>query len=144
MSMEVDATTLTLISGLLVIIVMLMGLMLQILRRLDGNSEMTHALAAQIDSRTAELNAEILINRERIQANGQKIDNNSTQIRHNRELIDGNRELIRRNRELIDGNRTRIDSLASGLRSLATGFGEFRIETRENFDQIRTRLSGEW
>ena len=124
--MEVDATTLTLISGLLVIIVMLMGLMLQILRRLDGNSEMTHALAAQIDSRTAELNAEILINRERIQANGQKIDNNSTQIR--------------RNRELIDGNRTRIDSLASGLRSLATGFGEFRIETRENFDQIRTRL----
>ena len=84
MSMEVDATTLTLVSGLLVIIVMLIGLMLQILRRLDGLSEVTHALAGQIDSRTAELKAEILINRERIQANGQKIDNNSTQIRRKR------------------------------------------------------------
>ena len=139
--MEVDATTLTLISGLLVIIAMLMGLMLQILRRLDGPSERVEAnttainvLAARLDTRTAKTEAKIDTRAVGIDAT---IDTRTAEILA---AIAVNRERIDLNRERTDDNGPRIDSLASGLRSLATGFGEFRIETRENFDQIRTRL----
>ena len=61
--MEVDPTTVTLVSSLLIIIAMLMGLMIQILRRLDGNTEQTTANTIAINALGKQLNAAILINR---------------------------------------------------------------------------------
>ena len=64
--MQVDPTILTLTGELLVIFVMLMGLMLRILRRMDkinekveANTVVINSLAVQIDTRTAELDAKI-------------------------------------------------------------------------------------
>ena len=154
--MQVDPTILTLTGELLVFFVMLMGLMLRILRRLDkvnekveANTVAINSLDAKIDTRAAELDAKIDT---RAAESDAKIDTRTADLEAKIDTraaesdakvnslaaailagFEVNRERIDLNRERIDDNRTRIDSFMAYLR-------EFRIETRENFELIRARI----
>ena len=155
--MQVDPQILTLAYGLLAIFVMLMGLMFQLLRRLDrvtgsveANTAAINSLDAKIDTRTAELHAKIDTRTAELHA---KIDTRTAELHakidtRTAELhakvnslaaamlagFEVNRERIDLNRERIEDNRTRIDSCMAYLR-------EFRIETRENFELIMDRIA---
>ena len=126
--MQADPAILTLTGGLLVIFVMMMGLMLGILRRLDKVSEKVEAntvaitslaarletrtteIDAKIETRTAEILAGIAINRQRIDANETAIESNRTAIETNRTAIETNRKAIETNRKAIETNRKAIET----------------------------------